>query len=246
MTKLQLAANLSKEMKAQGIKFNRDKAEDFIDAITNSIDEILAKDRGILVSNFGKFKIFRTSSKIITSPRGDGKKFFMPPTDIIRWHPAPQTRIKGGSEEVSDDDWQKMKTDIAAKKFDFGPDLVATATNLTSEKPPRKNPNEVNIVVNNFGQANYFDDDSSPLCRFARRVFQLMEKLCAKKFQIIPHKQYSLIIFSTGGNEISEQKIPIVSHQIISQKIETLAKTRGDNVSQILTPQGKTLVVEKV
>lgn len=234
MDKEDYISQFARSMKAAGIKFSKKKAFKFISAMTEAMTEGLAGDRKLIVSNFGAFEVMKVGAKIINSPRGDRKKFFMPPTDIIKWHPSGKIRIRGESTEVSDEEFQRLVGHAY-----FEPTPIVTTSSPMSPKPKRRNPYEVRIRLLTKGK-EYLADEGSPISRLVRAIISEMRKGKAEKVEIRPGGEISEIIYISAGSPLPGHRIPKISHDIIVEKIKTMAVADLSNPKILFLPLSET------
>lgn len=234
MDKEDYANQFARSMKASGQKFTTRDAKKFISALTKTMAEGLARDRKLIVSNFGAFEVYKFGAKIINSPRGDKKKFFMPPTDIIKWHPSGKVRIRATSAEVSDQEFQKL-----VGHAHFEPEPIMTAGPAPLPKPSRPNPYEVKINFQSRGK-EYLADERSPISRLARAIISEIKNGGADRVEIRPGKEVSEIIYLSVDSASPSRKIPRISHDIIVEKIKTLATADLENPKNLFLPLSET------
>lgn len=256
MTKEKFAAQLAKEMRALGFKINAENAEKLIVAISKSMVDGLAKDRKLIVSNFASFEVVTYGSKMINSPRGDNKQFFMPPTNVIKWHPSGKIRERAESEEVAEEEYKKLignpveefEAPIIFQQSGAEP-AVAVNTQVTKIDPYA-------VKVTFTGKStSYLSDDSSPVSKFVRSIFSLMKTFGADKLEITPSKNQTQISYFTGGETKGQRLLPRDSHSVIVEKIESLAGPSSElllfgtdriKLSRQLTPFGNQLIIQRV
>ena len=205
MTKDKFASQLAKEMKAADIEFNVEKAEKLINAISESMSEGLSRDRNLIVSNFGSFEVVRFGAKIINSPRGDNKTFFMPPTDVVKWHPSGKIRVRGTSSEVSADEYLAL---IGNASFeDKLPEVLAQDVGV-HDNPPMEKTDLCEIKINFRGKSkSYLTDENSPISKFVKSIFTLMKTFGADKLEISPDRTETKILYFSGS-ETKNRKVP--------------------------------------
>ncbi|MCX6810341.1 MAG: HU family DNA-binding protein [Candidatus Berkelbacteria bacterium] len=252
MTKEKFAAQLAKEMRTLGFKINADNAEKLIIALSKSMVEGLTQDRKLIVSNFGSFEIIKYGAKMIKSPRGDNKEFFMPPTDVIKWHPSGKIRVRAGSEEVADEEYKKL---IGHASYEIEtPVIFDQKEEIASSPIDQTNPYE--IKVNFIGKStNHLTDNKSPISKFVKSIFFLMKTFDADKLEIIPGKSQTRLFYFAGNKQITERSLPKDSHSVIVQKIESLAGLSSElllfgtdriKLSRQLTQFGDQLIIQRV
>jgi nucleoid DNA-binding protein/DNA-dependent RNA polymerase auxiliary subunit epsilon len=252
MTKDKFASELTKEMKVAGIKFNVEKAEKLIAAISKSMSEGLSSDRNLIVSNFGSFEVVRFGAKIINSPRGDNKTFFMPPTDVVKWHPSGKIRVRAASSEVSADEYQAL---IGNASFeDVSP--VVLARNDQCDKPPMEESDLQEVKVNFRGKPkSYLSDENSPISKFVKSIFSLMKTFGADKLEISPGRTETKILYYSGSEAKNQRSLPKDTHSVIVEKIESLAGASNElllfgtdriKLKRKLTPFGNQLIAERI
>ncbi|PIR27537.1 hypothetical protein COV40_00290 [Candidatus Berkelbacteria bacterium CG11_big_fil_rev_8_21_14_0_20_42_15] len=257
MDKEDYAAQLAREMRSQGIKFTCDDATKFIAALTATMTEGLARDRKLTISNFGTFLVAKYGAKIIRSPRGDKKKFFMPPTDVIKWKPSLKIRSRAGSTAITDDEYEKLKGHPQPEPEEIIP--VPQPEELGAK---RRNPFEVQINIVSAGNTTYFTDERSPLSRLTKALLQEMITLGAEKMEIRPEKEISRLIYLAQNQPLASRNIPKISHQVIIEKIKSLSIPEPDllpdekiislsesekiKIYSMLTPLGELMVLERV
>jgi len=254
MTKDQYAAQLAKEMRKGGVKFNHSDARKFVTALTKSLTEGLIHDRKIVLSNFGTFCVAKYGSKIIQSPRADKKKFFMPPTDVIKWLPSEKIRNRAGSFRISDSEFEKLKGHPQEELEEMIPTPPV-------EQLTRKTPYDVQIKVVQTGRERFFTDELSPISRLSRSILREMLNSGAEKVEIRPGKKNSNLNYLAQNQLLFSQNIPKISHRIIIEKLKSLAvnepnllpdekiilmpENRKIKLYSILTPFGELLVLER-
>jgi len=232
MDKEDYSIQFSRAMKATGLKFTRNEAKKFIIAMTKTMAEGLARDRNLIVSNFGSFEVIKVGSKIINSPRGDKKKFFMPPTDIIKWHPSGKIRSRGESTEVSEEEFRALVGHAY-----FEPESVATTPPPAA--PKRKNPYEVEVRIITKGK-EYLSDKESPISRLVKLLINELKNSKAEKVEIRPGKEISEIIYIASSSPLPSRRIPKISHNIIIEKIKTMATADPTDPKLLILPLSET------
>jgi len=250
MARDKFIAQLTKELKANGLKVNKEKVSGFIAAVAKSMAEGLINDRALIVSNFGSFSVSKYGAKMIQSPRGDNKKFFMPPTDVVKWLPSRKIRTTGGSKAISDEEYKKLKENPEL----FREDLMAMDQVEAIEKEPAKNPYEIIIEVKAINDC--ISDESSPISKFVKNIIREMKKLSAEKLEIKPNRYSSEIIFTANGSRQSTRILPKESQKILLDKFKSLADNESNlllistgveaRLQTKLTPFGEMLIVEKI
>ncbi len=255
MTREKFASQLAKELHNLGMsKMNRQKAEKLIAAITESLTFGLANDRKAIVSNFGSFEVVKYGAKIINSPRGDKKQFFMPPTDVIKWHPSGKVRTRAASEEVAPEEYQKL---VGNPRYEIEPPTVFIQKEKEISPPPSAktaNPFEVHVRVQNKRQSHILDDNS-PISKFVKSIFRLMQTFGADKLEIVPNRNKSELVYFSGSEEKNHRYLPKESHAVIIEKIEALAGPSDElllfgtdriKMSKRLTKFGNQLTICKI
>jgi nucleoid DNA-binding protein len=255
MTKEKFAAQLAKEMRAQGFRINAPNAEKLIIALAKSMGEGLARDRKLIVSNFGSFEVVKYGAKMIQSPRGDNKKFFMPPTDVMKWHPSGKIRQRAVSEEVEDDEYKKLVGNPveeidAPAVFIQKEEMIETSESAKSKTDPYA------VKVTYAGKVkSYLSDDHSPISKFVKSILSLMKTFGADKLEIVPGKIQTQILYSNVEGMKNQKVLPKDSHAVIIQKIEALAGSANElllfgtdrvKLSRKLTPFGYQLTIVKI
>jgi len=254
MTKEILGAQLAKEMRIAGIKMNRDGGEKFISALIKTINEGLAKSREVTLSNFGTFFVSKYSSKIIKSPRGDKKEFFMPPTDVIKWKPSLKIRRRAESRAVEKEEYDLL---LSHRLPEEEPPLLELEINPVKKVDPHAV--QINLSTNASG---FMNDDNSPISRLAKNIINEMIKIGAEIAEIRPSKKKSQLLYLAQHQTLGRHQIPKISHQIIVEKIRTLAKPEIDfpadekiiavddnqkiRVYSSLTPFGELMILERL
>ncbi len=233
MDKDDFAIHFARTMRAKGIKFTREDAFRFIAGMTEAMTEGLAHDRKLIVSNFGVFEVCKFGSKIIQSPRGDNRKFFMPPTDVIKWHPSGKIRQRGSSEEIPDEEYQKLK---GHPQFDIEPE---SPIQPVAPKPKRKDPYEVAVRVVTKSSSLALGDDS-PLSRLIKAMIKEIKNQKAEKVEIRSGKEISEIVYISGGISQPGRKIPRISHNVIVEKIKSMAVASGQDPKLLILPLSET------
>ena len=256
MDREQYASQLAKEMRQKGIKFTKPDAAKFISALTKSMAEGLSRDRKLIISNFGTFSVNKYSAKIIQSPRGDNKKFFMPPTDVVKWHPSGKLRERGKSEEVSEDEYEDIKNTLR-QETELNPIRTEETTadsqeELIVEKAIKSN----EVVVNVFRRKDHLSDATSPLSKLTRSLIREMITSGSMRVEIKPQKTLFEIIYFSSDLEIGKKILPKDSGQIVINKILSLSNKDSNlilispeeraTISSSLTPFGKMLTIERV
>ena len=256
MDKEDYAAQLAREMRNQGIKSTCDDALKFISALTKSMAEGLAKDRKLTLSNFGTFFVAKYGSKIIQSPLADKKKFFMPPTDVIKWLPSLKIRGRAKSSAVTNDEYERLKGHPQPE-----PEEITPAPQ-PEELRPRKSPFEVQINIVSTRNTAYLTDERSPLSRLTKALLREMITLGAEKMEIRPEKEISRLIYLAQNQPLASRNIPKISHQVIIEKIESLSapepgllpdekvislsESEKIKIYSMLTPLGQLMVLERI
>jgi len=257
MTKEKFAAQLAKEMRASGFKINADNAEKLIIAISQSMVEGLARDSKLIVSNFGSFEVVKYGAKMINSPRGDNKQFFMPPTNVIKWHPSGKIRERATSSEVAEEEYKQLVGNPVEEEIEpiaiFEPTSGQPEIISTSEKR-KSNPYEVKVTF--VGKSSkHLSDDNSPISKFVRSIFSLMKTFSADKLEITPSKNETKILYYSNGETKNQRLLPKDSHKVIVEKIETLAGPSNElllfgtdriKLSRKLTQFGDQLIVQRI
>lgn len=257
MTKEKFAAQLAKEMRAGGLKINADNAEKLIVAISQSMAEGLARDAKLIVSNFGSFEVVKYGAKMISSPRGDNKQFFMPPTNVIKWHPSGKIRERAISSEVAEEEYQQLKGNPVEEEIEprtiFQPTPEQPVAISTAEKT-NNDPYEVKVTF--VGKSNsHLSDDNSPISKFVRSIFSLMKTFSADKLEITPSKTDTKILYYSSGETKNQRLLPKDSHKIIVDKIEALAGPSNElllfgtdriKLTRKLTQFGDQLIVQRI
>lgn len=251
MTKEKFASQLAKELRAAGLKINADNAEKLIVALSESMKQGLVRDRKLIISNFGSFDVLKFGAKMIKSPRGDGKDFFMPPTDVIKWHPSGKIRQRGGSKEVPEEEYRKL---IGHPQEEFDPLPIFKESAV--EMSPATSPNPHEVKVKFLGKSrSYLSDDNSPISKFVRSIFQLMQTFKADKLEIVPGKLHTQLLYYSGTEEKNQRTLPKDTHTVVVEKIKLLAGPANElllfgsdriKLSRQLTPFGDQLTIQKV
>jgi len=232
MDKEDYAAQFSRAMRTGGLRFTRNEAKKFIIAMTKTIAEGLTRDRKLIVSNFGAFEVLKIGSKIINSPRGDKKKFFMPPTDVIKWHPSGKIRSHAKSTAVSEEEFRAL---VGHAYLEPAP-IVTTPSPAA---PKRKNPYEVKIRLLTKGK-EYLADEGSPISRLAKILINEIRAGKAEKVEIRPGKEISEIIYIASSSPLPSRRIPKISHDIIIEKIKTMATVDPADPKLLILPLSET------
>jgi nucleoid DNA-binding protein len=254
MDKEAYATQLAKEMRGKGIKFNKGDAVKLISALTESMSKGLSRDRKLVISNFGTFSVTKYSAKIIQSPRRDNKKFFMPPTDVVKWNPSGKIRQRGVSEEVSDEEYERIKS-FAKVVSGLSPIFEETTIKSSEQIPEIKPGNSYEIKINVAGRRrDHLSDSRSPISRLVRSVMREMMSLGAERMEIRPQKMSSEIIYIVAGNESSKKIMPKDSSRAVIEKLRSMADAETqlllistENKAKIeskLTPFGEMLIIE--
>jgi nucleoid DNA-binding protein len=251
MDKNQYAAKLAAEMKSAGLSFTRSDAELFVDALAEAMKEGLAHDRKLTLSNFGTFIVSRFGAKIINSPRGDNKKFFMPPTDVIKWRPSMKVRDRAPSSKVSDEIYQKLiKGEIVEE--------LPPEANIELPKAKKLGQYEIVIDFKKRVDLSHLSDEQSPISRLIKRLISDFIRSGSNKLEIRPGKTRMLFIYYLNDVASSVKYLPNTSHQIIIDKFKFMAKNSsgsesikiGDNgeikLSSLLTPHGESLFLKRI
>lgn len=208
-------------MKQAGHDFSRPKAESFVDALSEAMTEGLKKDRKLTLSNFGTFTVSRFGAKIIKSPRGDNKKFFMPPTDVIKWRPSLKVRERAKSTKVTDDIHEKLKKGQIVEELP--PEAKMGRENLAPKKEKKLGKYEVKIDVFASGQRSHISDEQSPISRLTRSIINDLVNSESNRLEIKPEDRHTVLVYYHDKSADSIRTIPIVSHQIIVDKLKFLA-----------------------
>ncbi|MEI8061002.1 MAG: HU family DNA-binding protein [Candidatus Berkelbacteria bacterium] len=255
MTKEQFAVQLAKEMRAVGMKINADNAERLIIALSQSMQDGLARDRKLIVSNFGSFEVVKYGAKMIKSPRGDDKKFFMPPTDVIKWHPSGKIRQRATSEEVGEDEYSLL---VGNPQEETEPKVIFEQPVVAAQpiSAVAANTDPYSVKVNFVGKnKSYLSDECSPISKFVKSIFGLMKSLNADKLEIVPGRLQTNLVYYSGKDNKSQRSLPKDSHSVVVQKIEALAGPANElllfgtdkiKLSRQLTPFGDQLIITKV
>lgn len=254
MLKEKFASQLAKELKAKGIKMNRDTAERFLAALSKSMREGLAQDRTLIVSNFGSFEAILYGAKIIQSPRKDGKKFFMPPTDVIKWHPSGKIRERAVSEPLLEEEHPDVvdhpdEIVMAAAVIE---DLPAEA--IEAEAPIQNTP-QYEVKVRTADRTLHLTDEYSPLSKFVKAILGQMKVVGADKLEIVPQRLKTALVYTTAGIIKNSRTLPRDSHAVVIQKIKSLAGPENEfsftdcdraKLAKQLTPFGEQLIIQRV
>ena len=248
----------AREMRNLDLNFTRKNACDFITAMTESMSDGLAKDRELTLSNFGTFFVSKYSSKIIQSPRGDKRKFFMPPTDVVKWKPSLKIRRRAPSQPVTDKEFELLKS-RQFRESEEAALLEDSDEELVTKKP---NPYEVQINFVSRNRREHFSDDSSPLSRLIKTIINEMKKIGAERIEIRPDREITELVYLAGEEELGKRKLPKISHTIIVEKIKSMAipdeiankrekiiaisENEKMRTSTTLTKFGELLIMEKI
>jgi nucleoid DNA-binding protein len=238
-------------MKSAGHNITRKNAEVFVDAMANAMTEGLARDRKLTLSNFGTFIVSRFGAKIIKSPRGDNKQFFMPPTDVIKWRPSMKVRDRAPSSKVTDEIYEKLVRGEIVEELPAEEKI---------EKPAKKKLGRFEIRVDIAGRSDsgHISDDRSPISRLARRLVQDFVDSKNNKLEIRPGKAQMLFVYYLDNSASSVKYLPATSNQIILEKLKLMAKDSSGGksikienggeikLSTILTPHGESLILEQI
>lgn len=254
MDKSQYAAKLATEMKNAGLNLTRNNAEIFLDAMAQAMTEGLVHDRKLTLSNFGTFIVSRFGAKIIKSPRGDNKQFFMPPTDVIKWRPSMKVRDRASSSKISDEVYEKLI------KGEIIEEIPGEKENKCSETCSEKNPGHFEVrvdVLTRTGREHIFDA-LSPISRLTKRLIDDFISSKNDRLEIRPGKNQMLFVYYQNNSTSNVKYLPSVSHQIIIEKLKSMAKkgtkngiikiddTRKINLSSMLTSHGESLILQKI
>jgi nucleoid DNA-binding protein len=254
MDKSQYAAKLATEMKNAGLNLTRNNAEIFLDAMAQAMTEGLARDRKLTLSNFGTFIVSRFGAKIIKSPRGDNKQFFMPPTDVIKWRPSMKVRDRAASSRVSDEIYDKLV------KGEIVEELPEEKEKQNFETASEKKLGRFEVRVDIAGTTGreHIADERSPISRLAKRLIEDFVSSKNDKLEIRPGKNQMLFVYYQNNSASNVKYLPSVSHQIIIEKFKSMAKngtgngaikiddTREINLSSLLTPNGESLILQRI
>lgn len=253
MTKEKFASQLARELRAKGIKMNRDKAERFINSLAKSMREGLARDRALIVSNFGSFESILYGAKIIQSPRRDGKKFFMPPTEVVKWHPSGKIRQRAESQPVSEEEHQSLvgrpDETVAADAIIADPPAETVAADAPIQNIPRY---EIRVRIPD--RKMYLTDECSPLSKFVKAILGQMQTVGADKLEIVPQKLKTALVYTTGSLVKNSRTLPRDSHAVVIQKIKSLAGPENEfslvdysraKLAKQLTPFGEQLIIQR-
>lgn len=254
MTKEKFASQLAKELKAKGIKMNRDTAEHFIAALSKSMREGLACDRTLIVSNFGSFEAILYGAKIIQSPRKDGKKFFMPPTDVVKWHPSGKIRERAVSEPVSEEEHRSLigRSDETMTAAAIIADLP---TETVSAEAPIQSAAQYEVKVRVADRTIHLTDECSPLSKFVKAILGQMKVVGADKLEIVPQRLKTALVYSTAGIIKNSRTLTRDSHAVVVKKIKSLAGPENEfsltdcdriKLAKQLTPFGEQLIIQRV
>lgn len=251
----QYASRLASEMKSAGHNFTRPKAEIFIDALSEAMAKGLSRDRKLTLSNFGTFIISRFGAKIIKSPRGDNKQFFMPPTDVIKWRPSMKVRDRAATSKVSDEDYQKLISGEIVEE-------LPVDTIIAQPKEKKLGRYEVRVNVHGNPKLSHMTNEGSPVSKLVRSLIRDFIRSGSKKLEIRPEGQNTLLVYCSVKNSAEKVKsLPIASHQIIIEKLKLMTnnsvqagdgeiiKVAGDRqikLSTKLTSHGQTAILELI
>lgn len=211
MTKEKFSLQLAKELKTLGLKINSKNAEKLILAISESMNEGLANDRKLVISNFGSFEVVKYGAKIINSPRGDSKKFFMPPTDVIKWHPSGKIRERAETETVTEEEYKEL----------LGSPIAETEETF---RPRDKNEVPIKIISR---KKNHFSDKNSPISKLFSSIISQMSKLEAKKIEVVPKNDSVEIIFTNDQNILGQIVLPKESHLALVEKVDLITDSNN-------------------
>lgn len=232
MDKEEFSIEFFRGMKSKEVKMTRSEAKRFVLAFAKALSEGLSEDRQLTISNFGTFLVKKVGARIILNPQGDGRKFFMPPTDIVKWIPSGKIRVRAETASISDDKWQKL---VGHGSFEEIEEEVKK--NKVDEK---KDCDSVNIKV--ISNEEFFIDEFSPISKFVRKIFDYSNKIGAKKIELRPEKSFSYIIYQTDNGR-EKKKIIKDSHSVIIAKIKRM-KDKSFDFSSQLSPFGEILILD--
>lgn len=254
MDKSQYAAKLATEMKNAGLSLTRNNAEIFLDAMAQAMTEGLAHDRKLTLSNFGTFIVSRFGAKIIKSPRGDNKQFFMPPTDVIKWRPSMKVRDRAPSSRVSDEVYEKLVKGEIVEEIPEEKEKQSYET--ASERKLGRF--EVRVDVSGRTGHGHIADDRSPISRLTKRLIDDFISSKNDRLEIRPGKNQMLFVYYQNNSASNVKYLPSVSHRIITEKLKSMVKngtgngaikfddTREINLSSLLTPHGESLILQRI
>ena len=222
MTKEKFASALTKELKALGVKMRTDEAERFVSALSRSMSEGIAKDKKLIVSNFGSFEAIKIGAKVINSPRGDNKKFFMPPTEIIKWHPSGKIKEKVGSSEISDEEFNEIKSKKTELIEDTEDIKVIFSGKIAEAPEPIEKIDPFEVKVRYKARSHNFDKDKSPINRFIKSLFRQMFDIDCDKFVIAPSKTKCQANYYSEDQVKLEKNFPKETHGILLKEIKEI------------------------
>ena len=253
MTKEKFAAQLAKEMKSLGYKLTIPSAEKFVTALSKSMAEGLIRDRKLIVSNFGSFESITVGAKVINSPRGDKKKFFMPPTDIIKWHPSGKIRERAESFEINDEEFERIKgkpQDEDLPKV-FAPEEAEPI--IEAQEKVSASPFEVRVRYVKKEEGGETVIRHSPISKLVKNLMKEMLTQGANRMIISPERFASQVIYFAGEERKLSKTIPRESHDIVVDQIANLAcgemefllfGTERVRIEKKLTPFGTELIIQ--
>lgn len=255
MTKEKFAAQLAKEMKTLGYKLTVPSAEKFVTALAKSMAEGLIRDRKLIVSNFGSFESIKVGAKVINSPRGDKKKFFMPPTDIIKWHPSGKIRERAESFEIDDEEFERIKgkpQDEDLPKV-FAPEEVVPI--IKTQEKASASPFEVKVRYVKKEEGEETVIRHSPISKLVKNLMKEMVAQGANKMTVSPERFATQIVYFAGEEKKLSKTIPRESHNIVVDQVVNLAcgepefllfGTDRVRIESKLTPFGTELIIQSV
>ncbi|MFA5157722.1 MAG: HU family DNA-binding protein [Patescibacteria group bacterium] len=250
MIKEKFAAQLAKEMRSLGFKLTVPAAEKFVDALAKSMAEGLIRDRKLIVSNFGSFESIKIGAKVINSPKGDKKKFFMPPTDIVKWHPSGKIRERAESTEIDDEEFEQIKGKLFTEDLPVIFNEAETIGEPEIKVAPQSDPYEVQVRYVK-GQ-NSIPIGRSPLSKLIKSLLKEMLTQGSDKMKITPERFASQIIYFSGDNEQASKILPRDSHNLIVQEIVGLTAGQKEfmlfgkmraKIEKNLTPFGTEITI---
>ncbi|TSC94106.1 MAG: hypothetical protein Athens101428_418 [Candidatus Berkelbacteria bacterium Athens1014_28] len=233
---MEFSAEFCGSMKLAGIKMTHLKAKRFVLAFAEALSEGLSKDRELTLSNLGTFLVKKVGARIILNPQGDGRKFFMPPTNIVKWIPSGKIRVRAETAEISEDEWQKL---VGHGSFEDDEEKVAKSDAVIKNPPPDFD----TVTINVTPPEKFIFDEFSPISKFVKKILNQAKEVGANKIEFRPENSFACIRYLANNKEKQKHKIIKDSHLIIITKIKKIAK-KDFEFSSKLSPFGEILTLE--
>lgn len=216
MNKIQFVGQLNQKLKEAGLNSDRKKTAKFVEAMLSSIGDGLKKDKKVLLSGFGVLEVHRLPSKMITSPLAGGKKYFMPPTDSIRFRTSKHYWGRAAVEEINETDNLENKPEVVVKEEQIVSEIPDDLSK-TSDDPEVE---EVLINLRSRKKSVHFDNENSPISRLAKRILFQFDALGADLIVIKAEKTNGEVRLFDGENLAKTISVPKDSISVLIEKFK--------------------------